>query len=83
MDIIILKPQDLCYGIVDAFAVNFGQALSDRGIGVDYFDLKVQPLGELAGVLQKRYGAVVDFYWGLLCIRMKMGIIFGMVWACL
>ncbi len=73
MDIIILKPQDLCYGIVDAFAVNFGQALSDRGIGVDYFDLKVQPLGELAGVLQKRYGAVVDFYSGLLCIKDENG----------
>ncbi len=73
MKILILKPQNICYGIVDAFAVNFGNALAKSGIEVIYYDLKTEPIERLLSYLKERYKAVIDFYSGLLKVSVGDG----------
>ena len=70
MKILILKPQNICFGIVDAFANNFGNALTKSGIEVVYYDLKTEPIEHLASHLNEKYSAVIDIYSGLLKVTM-------------
>lgn len=73
MKVLILKPQDICYGIVNTFADHFGNALEMNGIEVVYFDLKRQPLEQLLLYMEEIYAAVIDIYSGLLTIRAVEG----------
>lgn len=73
MKILILKPQNICFGIVEAFSDNFGNALSKSGVEVIYYDLKKEPIDHLVLYLKEQYMAVIDFYSGLLKIRMGDG----------
>ncbi len=69
MEILILRPQDISYGIMDAYAENFGKYLVDAGIEVKYFDIKKEHPKQLAQYLQKSYMAVIDVYSGLLSVK--------------
>lgn len=64
-------PQDICYGIVNALATNFGHALTQAGVIVDFFDIKKECAENLIYHMHKHYTAVIDFYSGLLLVTMQ------------
>lgn len=70
MKILILKPQKICYGIMEIIANNFGNALSRAGVGIIYFDIKKEPVKDLINYIKEEYQAVIDIYSGLLNVRM-------------
>lgn len=67
--ILILKPQEMCYHLLDTFAEEFGQALESFGYTVLYFDLKSEPVQMLAKYLSVSVVAVIDMYSGLLGVK--------------
>ena len=79
MRILILKPQEICYGIMDVIADNLGKALSRTGVAVLYFDMKKEPVENLAQYAGGKYAAVIDVYSGLLSVTIPQGNSF---WSC-
>lgn len=73
MKILLLKPQDICYGLIDKFVQNFGVSLSKYSIEIVYYDFKIQPVDDLLNVLKDNYSAIVDFYSGLLHLKTGNG----------
>lgn len=69
MKILILKPQKMCYDVIEAFADNFGRAFIALGVEIVYFDLKKESLERLADVVKERFEAVLEFYSGLLSVK--------------
>lgn len=69
MKILILKPQKICYGIMETIANNFGNALSRAGAEIIYFDIKQEPVENLINYVKETYQAVIDIYSGLLGVR--------------
>lgn len=53
MNILILIPQNICYGIVENLSINLGNALEQTGADVIYFDIKKQPVEKVNDYLQK------------------------------
>lgn len=77
MNILILQPQDICYGLLDNVAYNLGDALKKIGQGfgleVEYFDLKKEVVSNLSRFMGREYLAVIDIYSGLLNIKTTDG----------
>lgn len=71
--LLILQPQDICYGVLDDFARNLGAKLTKLGAAVEYFDVKKEDPQRLGGFLQDTYDAVIDFYSGLLSVEWSDG----------
>jgi len=71
MNILILVPQSICYGIVENLSANLGNALEHAGANVIYFDIKKTPAENLIDYMQKKYTAVIDIYSGLLLVKVQ------------
>jgi hypothetical protein len=67
--ILILRPSDVCFGVIDSMATAFGMALESSGCEVIYFDIKTQGADAVAQFVQQTFDAVVDFYSGLLGVQ--------------
>lgn len=73
MKILFLYPQDICYGMIDAFAKNLSDALTKEGLVVEVFDIKTTAPEKIAGYIKNEYIAVLDFYSGLAGITISEG----------
>lgn len=65
-EILILKSQDVCHGILDVFAENLKNVFINVGLNVECFDIKKEPAQEIVKYYNKEFLAVIDFYSGLL-----------------
>lgn len=71
--ILILLAQDICFGLLDSMAYNFGKELNKLGIETTYFDIKNDKPEHIVEHLDKDLLAVVDFYSGILNINLANG----------
>lgn len=70
MKLLILKAQDICFGILDSIADGFGKALQEKGFEIAYFDIKKEPAENIVNYIHQSLLAVIDIYSGLLSARM-------------
>ena len=57
--ILIYSGLDVCHGILDYFAKEFGEALSKKGERIEYFDVSKQDFKEIADYADRRWKAVI------------------------
>lgn len=71
--ILILLAQDICYGLLDSMAYNFGREINEMGIDTCYFDIKNEAPENIVNYISGDMIAVVDFYSGILQLDMSDG----------
>lgn len=57
--ILIYTGDKICYGVLSEFALRMGEALSQRGYTVEFYDLEAGGAGGLFDFVGKRYKAVI------------------------
>ena len=71
--ILIYRGSNVCYNVLDTFAQSLGQALEELGQCVEYFDMSVQGVDELAGYTKQRFKAVIGMQTYMFSVKWKEG----------
>lgn len=72
-NVLILLAQDICHGILDSMAYNFGDELNKLGIETSYYDIKKDELQKVIEYINGETLAIVDFYSGVLNVNTSEG----------
>lgn len=72
--VLIYKGTDVCNNMLNVFAEQFGNALENKGIRVEYFDEQKEPLGNLTRYIGRYFRAIFGVQTYLFQIKMADGV---------
>lgn len=72
--VLIYKGTDVCNNMLNVFAEQFGNALENKGIRVEYFDEQKEPLGNLTRYIGRYFRAIFGVQTYLFQIKMVDGV---------
>ncbi len=72
--ILIYKGEDICYNVLNVFAEQFGNALTEAGKKIIYFDCEKNDINMLTRYMHQHFQAVIGVQTYLFSVKMKDGI---------
>ncbi|MBQ7677822.1 MAG: glycosyltransferase family 1 protein [Lachnospiraceae bacterium] len=71
--ILIYVGNPICYGVLDGFAKDLGEALARRGYIIEYFDPYGDKVTDIVTLMGKRFRAIIGIQTFVFSVKMKTG----------
>lgn len=75
--VLIFMGEQICYGVLDDFAVKFAASLKAAGFAVNVINIKKSSKEELVGFATRKYRAVIGFQTGMFTTQLPDGRLYG------